>query len=106
MNIKTQLATAALLLVMAGSAFAGTPRVDARQDRQAQRIEQGVASGTLTGPEAARLATRQQHIANAEARAKADGVVTVRERVRLQGKQNRASVAIARQKHDRQHRHW
>lgn len=94
------------LLVAAGSSFAqpATPRVDQREARQQQRIDQGVASGQLTPREAQRLEAGQAHIQRDEARAKADGVVTPRERRHLAREQNRASRHIMRQKHDRQHR--
>jgi hypothetical protein len=95
-----------VLFTLAGAALAGdqTPRADARQQNQDDRIEQGVASGELTQREAQRLDARQDHIDNVEDRAKADGVVTRKERVTLEVKQDRTSNAIARQKHDRQDR--
>ena len=103
--MKTQNVMAlGLLLLMTVGAEAGTPRVDARQDNQAARIDQGIATGELTAREANRLEARQQHIDNVEDRALADGVVTRRERVKLEVKQDRNSRAIARQKHDRQDR--
>lgn len=104
MTIRHTIAAAALALI-AGTSYAQTetPRVDQRQERQEQRIEQGKASGELTRREARRLEHQQQHIANAEARAKADGTVTKAERARLHHKQDHASARIAHQKHDRQH---
>jgi hypothetical protein len=47
--IRTTIAAATLAL-LAGTAFAqaNTPGVDARQERQEQRIEQGKASGSNT----------------------------------------------------------
>lgn len=96
----------ALLTVMASGlvyADANTPRIDARQDKQDARIEQGVASGQLTNREAAHLEKREAGIANAEAKAKADGKVTRKERAHLRAKENRTSKAIYQQKHDRQH---
>ena len=104
MNKATRIGIAALMLSVGASVWAGTPAVNARQDRQEHRIAQGVASGQLTLRESSRLLARQQHIANVEYRAKADGVVTRSERVRLHLKQDRASAAIARQKHDGQRR--
>jgi hypothetical protein len=79
-----------------------TPGVDARQERQQQRIDQGVASGELNQREAARLNRQQDRIEKMEERAKADGVVTKGERRALHNAQDRASRNIARQKHDRQ----
>ncbi|MBK8068087.1 MAG: hypothetical protein IPK27_10785 [Rhodanobacteraceae bacterium] len=102
--MKTHYLVMALTLLAAASAHAGTPRVDARQENQEARIDQGIATGELTQREANRLEARQQHIDNVEDRALADGVVTRREKIRLEVKQDRNSRAIARQKHDRQDR--
>lgn len=103
---------AAALLALAGAATMAqtaasapgtdTPRIDRRQANQAQRIDQGVASGALTPREERRLERQQAAIGQAEANAKADGTVTVQERRRLTRAQNHASRRIARQKHDRQ----
>jgi len=79
-----------------------TPRVDAREARQAGRIASGVASGQLTPHEQHRLGREQRHIAQAEAHAKADGTVTAQERQRLARLQNHASRDIHHQKHDAQ----
>jgi hypothetical protein len=91
--------TAAAVPVHAQTA---TPGIDARQERQQQRIDQGVASGELNQREAARLNRQQDRIQGMEERAKADGVVTNQERRQLNRAQNRASRNIAREKHDRQ----
>jgi hypothetical protein len=79
-----------------------TPGIDARQERQQQRIDQGVASGELNQREANRLERQQNRIQGMEDRAKADGVVTKGERRAIHNAQDRASRNIARQKHDRQ----
>ncbi|KAB2926730.1 MAG: hypothetical protein F9K30_05865 [Dechloromonas sp.] len=103
--MKAYRALIALLAVVPALAFAqaGTPRVDQRQQNQEQRIDRGVASGSLTTREANRLERGQQHVDNIENRAKADGVVTRQERARLHQAQNVQSRRIATQKHDRQH---
>lgn len=110
MKIQTLMAVVALAL--GGAVFAqapaapvdplATPRIDQRQAKQQNRINQGVASGQLTPREAARLQQREGKIAVHEAKAKADGVVTPSERRRLRREENRTSKAIYRQKHDRQ----
>ncbi len=82
-----------------------TPGVDTRQERQQQRIDQGVASGELNQREAARLNRQQDRIGKMEERAKADGVVTKGERRAIHNAQDRASRNIAREKHDRQKAH-
>ena len=95
------LATAAAVPVYAQT----TPGVDARQERQEQRIDQGVASGELNQREAGRLERQQDRIQGMEEKAKADGTVTNQERRQLNRAQNRASRNIAREKHDRQKAH-
>jgi len=79
-----------------------TPKVDARQERQDQRIQQGIESGQLNEREAARLNRQQDRIDKMEERAKSDGVVTKGERRALRNAQDRASRHIAKEKHDRQ----
>ena len=92
------------LMVVAGSASAGTPRYDARQAHQQQRIGNGVKSGELTAREARRLEAGQVHLNRVERRAKADGVVTPAERAHMQHEENQQSRRIHRQKHDAQDR--
>ena len=105
---RALLATA--LCLGAWAAHAQTPaeafgeRVDNRQARQEQRIDQGSASGELTRPEAARLTRQQNRIDRAEARADADGRLTRREAVALEHMQDRSSRRIAHAKHDAQAR--
>lgn len=82
-----------------------TPGVDARQERQQQRIDQGVASGELNRREAGRLERQQDRIQGMENKAKADGVVTKQERRQLNRSQDRTSRNIAREKRDRQKAH-
>jgi hypothetical protein len=77
-------------------------QVDNRQGRQEQRIEQGVANGSLTRREARRLGKEQAGVVRAENRAEADGRVTRREAARLERRQDAASRHIYRHKHDRQ----
>ncbi|MFN4325423.1 MAG: hypothetical protein ACK4FP_05995 [Azonexus sp.] len=103
--MKTIQALAVIAIVLPSLAFAqaNTPGVDQRQVNQAHRIDQGVASGSLTQREANRLERGQQRIDAMESRAKADGVVTGRERARLHQAQDVQSARIYRQKHDRQH---
>ncbi len=81
---------------------AATPGIDKRQERQQQRIDQGVKSGELTQREAARLERHQERIGKMEEKAKADGMVTAKERARIQHQQNQESRRIYHQKHDRQ----
>jgi hypothetical protein len=70
---------------------ARTPRINARQVRQQQRIAQGVRSRQLTPGETRRLERQQGSIQANKLQAKADGHVTPQERARLTREQNRAS---------------
>ncbi len=81
---------------------ASTPGIDQRQANQDKRIDQGVASGTLTPKEAKRMENQQAAVDRAEEKAKADGAVTAQERKRLNKAQNQTSRHIHRQKHDAQ----
>ena len=94
----------ALTLVLAGTASADTPRYDARQNHQRERIANGVGNGELTMRETRRLAAGQVHLNRVEKRAESDGVVTKRERAHLQHEANQQSRRIYRQKHDAQDR--
>ena len=112
-----KLNTIAATLLMLGSvaAFAQTApapgsapapnaqqRIDQREANQANRIEQGKASGELTNREAARLQKGQERVGKMEDKAKADGTVTRNERSRLHHAQDQESQRIHHQKHDRQ----
>jgi hypothetical protein len=91
-------------MILAGTAAAGTPRYDARQQNQRERIVNGAQSGELTRRETGRLVAGQVHLNRVEQRAKSDGVVTKRERVHMQREANQQSHRIHRQKHDAQDR--
>jgi hypothetical protein len=86
------------------TAQAAERRFDHRQDRQQQRIENGVSSGALTAPEALRLGREQARLTRAEARVEADGKLTPKEAVALEKRQDVASRRIFREKHDAQSR--
>ncbi|MEY4296075.1 MAG: hypothetical protein RLY82_1763 [Pseudomonadota bacterium] len=107
MKIQTLILSLAVTTAatLSGAAFASdtTPRLDQREVRQQQRIDQGVASGQLTPREAARMQKRANRLEKHEQHAKADGVVTPAERRRLQREANHNSRKIHRQKHDVQH---
>jgi hypothetical protein len=105
-RIRTTLVAAGLSLFagLAAAQSADTPRIDQRQANQEQRIDNGIANGSLTQREATRLERQQDAVNRAEDRAKADGTVTKKERARLTHAQNHTSRNIYRQKHDRQSR--
>jgi uncharacterized membrane protein YebE (DUF533 family) len=95
----------ATLCLVAGTALAGTPVLNARQHNERARIAQGVRSGELTRAETARLVHGQRQLRRMENRARADGEVTAAERARLQRAASVQSRRIFVQKHDAQHRH-
>ena len=102
--MKKALMISALALVMTAPVLADTPRYDARQQNQRERIVNGVQSGELTARETRRLAAGQVHLNRVENRAEADGVVTKRERAHMHHEANQQSRRIHRQKNDRQGR--
>ena len=87
-------------LSLAAQAQTNTPRVDQRQASQERRIDQGVAAGSLSASEAARLERQQDSVDHMENRAKSDGQVTRRERAKLHAAQDHSSRTIARKKHN------
>jgi hypothetical protein len=102
--MKKSMLIVALAVIATAPAFAGTPRLNAREHNQMGRIHQGVQSGSLTRPEARRLSVGEARLNLNEARAKSDGVVTAAERARLHNEASRESARIYRQKHDTQTR--
>jgi hypothetical protein len=100
---RTLLAVSLALVSSAAFAQTALPGVDARQQNQDRRIDQGIATGSLTAREAGRLEAGQARIDRMEGRVLADGTVTGRERARLDQAQDVQSRHIWRQKHDRQH---
>ena len=94
---KTLLLIASLVSI---PAFAGTPGINQHQANQQRRIDQGVASGQLTGNEAARLQDGQARVANMKTNAKADGVVTGKERAQIRKAQRGESNRIFNKKHN------
>ena len=99
-----KLALASLLAAVAVPAMADTPRLDAREQNQRQRIGQGIRSGELTRPEAHRLVRGEVRLHRHERIARSDGIVTRAERHRLEQHADRMSRRIYVQKHDRQDR--
>ena len=102
--MRTKLFCAALIGLTALTAAApAEARINQRQNRQQQRIANGVNSGQLNARETNRLDRREDHIANYEARSRADGGgLSGRERYRIERMQDRTGRAIYRQKHDAQ----
>ena len=76
--------------------------VQERAADQKARIKQGVADGTVTKREAAKLRREQKAVRQDVKAAKADGVVTGKEKAKITRQQNKASRDIYKQKHDTQ----
>ena len=94
-----------IVVVSAMSSLAMAAEVDRREDRQQDRIGQGVESGQLTPGETARLEHQEQRIDNqvkAE-RAANGGHLTAAERAQVNREQNRESRRIYAAKHNARH---
>ena len=91
--------TIALLVTISSASFAAS--INERQQKQRDRIANGIQSGELTRVEAKKLTKQQHKIAAKEARFKSDGVLTRKERSKLQHNLNKASKNIYRKKHNK-----
>jgi hypothetical protein len=80
------------------------PRINARQEVQRERIQQGVRSGELTRRETRRAVEDQRDVRQLERAYKSDGELTRGERRDLTHEQNQASRQLYRDKHDAQDR--
>lgn len=99
-TLRILLPSLALSLLMVLPHLAGAGPIEERQQRQQDRIAEGIASGSLNPREATRLEAEQTAI-GAEKRAfLQDGKLGPRERAKLRQDQNRASRHIYREKHD------
>lgn len=100
-------AAAGLVLLSAASASAASSRnIDARQDRQADRIEDGRRSGAVTWREGMKLRAEQRRIKKVERAFESDGHLDRQERRILTNMQDRASANIRRERNDSWHRAW
>ena len=86
----------------AATPMARAGRYDERASNQENRIENGVASGQLTGAEAKHLKQAEKNIQLQVAKDKADGHFTKKEKANIEKRQNAASNKIWSQKHDAQ----
>ena len=103
--LKVIFGITAIILAFAASSYADTPKIDNREARQQQRIDQGIRSGALTPTEEAKLDAGQAKIERMEDKAKADGTVTKHERRRINREQNEQSRRIHDMKHNGAHTH-
>ncbi|CAN5641985.1 hypothetical protein BH10CYA1_BH10CYA1_13890 [soil metagenome] len=96
---------ATTVLTSANQAEAKRWGVNARENRQQKRIYNGVANGSLTQHEAARMEKQQLKLAQREARMRQSGNgLSSNERAKLEREENRTSQNIYNQKHDGQNR--
>jgi len=81
---------------------ANTPneRTDARQNRQAQRIDEGIKKGYLTTDEVSKLEIQQKSIETTQQAFKSDGKITRNEAQQLRQQLDEASRCIFAEKHD------
>lgn len=77
-----------------------THHLNARQENQQDRIQQGVKSGQLTRGEAQRLEAREGRLQANKLEDKARGPLTSKERQQLNRQANRDSRSIYRMKHN------
>jgi hypothetical protein len=82
-----------------------TQHINARQDRQMERIHAGMRQGDLTRFEFRRLLNEQHEIRAMERHFRADGFIDAREFQRLDRALDIASRNIKLEKHDRQDRY-
>lgn len=75
--------------------------IDNRQQRQENRVQQGLDSGSISKQEQRRLKKEQVRIKRMEKRAQKDGKVTAREKKKISHAQNRASHSISKKKHNK-----
>ncbi len=93
-------------LLMATTAGASAHSIDARRDRQADRIEQGRETGKITWTEGLKLRAEQNRISRVEADYRSDGYLSTSERRKLRNMQDEASEHIAEEKSDGWRRAW
>jgi hypothetical protein len=95
----------AVVMVLGATAAFGESKVAVRQERQQQRIAQGVQSGSLTAAGTAHLENREASI-NSQVRADRaanGGTLTAAQRAQVNQRQNRVSNAIFADKHNGVH---
>ena len=99
--VRSSLAPGLLLLGLSLAPLDAAAGVNGREAAQRDRIAQGVASGSLTGREAARLTAEQARIERKEQRFRAnDGRLGPRERNALDRSLDRSRNHIFRAKHN------
>jgi len=104
-NAMKRISIAVVAAMLGISLAGGAAEVDRREQRQQERIAEGVESGQLTPRETARLERKEARIHREIQRDRAanGGTLTPAERRRINRQQNRVSRQIHREKHDAQH---
>lgn len=101
------IAAAGLVLFSATTASAASSRsINERQDRQADRIEDGRRSGKITWREGIKLRAEQRRINNVKRQFKSDGHLDRQERRILSNMQDGASSHIRSERRDGWRRAW
>jgi hypothetical protein len=96
----------ALMLSIAVPAVASADVISNRQDRQAERIEQGRNTGSITWTEGIKLRAEQRKIDRTKSAMESKGYLTRSDRAKLAQMQNKASHNIRSEKNDGWHRLW
>ena len=101
--MRELLASFAIGALLSTGAFA--EQVKNREERQQERINEGVESGELTKKEAVKLEAAEAKLHQEIKENRQDGPgLTPKERAKIQKKQNKMSKKIYKQKHDKQKR--
>lgn len=96
----------ALMLTIAAPAIASADVISDRQARQAEQIERGRNTGSITWTEGIKLRAEQNRIARTKAALEADGYLSKSDRVKLTEMQNVAARNIRAESRDGLHRLW
>ena len=94
----------AAAIAVPAAAYQRDPGVNKRQQRQGERIHQGVKSGELTKKEARQLRAEEKSVRKEEKAFKSDGKLTRNERKQLHKDLNKTSRDIYSEKHDAEKR--
>lgn len=107
MSKISYIAAAGLVLFSAASASAASSRnIEARQYKQADRIEDGRRAGSITWREGMKLRAEQRRIKKVERAFENDGRLDRQERRILSNMQDRASANIRSERRDSWRRAW
>lgn len=102
--MKTKILILAVATLFTASGAAEARRMDKRENRQGQRIHQGIKSGEVTKREAKKLIRGQKKVHAMENQAMADGDFSLEEKARIEHAQDKQSKKIFRAKHNERDR--